>query len=157
MNWGIERNAIIVRKFPKGRGSGVQSVFRQYPIEVRAIRQNNSYQPVGVSLVTVIDADNFTVKERHQELDRRLVERQMAPRETHDKIAILVPKRNIETWVHFLQGEDVNEDDLYRKLERESDCQKDVENFAALPPNSALRTKAPESLQIAVTEMARLV
>jgi hypothetical protein len=50
-------------------------------------------------------------------------------READERICILVPKRNIETWIHALFGRDVNENERYPKLKREGDCQPAVEQL----------------------------
>src|SRR5688500_16618310 len=101
-----------IRLSPPGQGSGEQYVLRQYPVEVRAVRRTNQFRPVGVSLVTVIDADTYTVLQRHEELDRRLDASNQERRHADEKLAILVPKRNIETWIHHLRGVLVDEETI---------------------------------------------
>ena len=67
-----------------------------------------------------------------------------------------VPKRNIETWIHYLQGMPVNEVDACPRLTgRESDCKRVVEALADSRRNP-LPGDAPPSLRIACDELARV-
>ena len=54
--------------------------------------------------------------ERLTQLARHLTERKLLPRQTDERIGIFIPRRNIETWIHYLQGESVNEIDEYAKF-----------------------------------------
>ena len=42
--------------------------------------------------------------------------------EQSERIAILVPKRNIETWMHFLIDPDTDEDTDYKRQHYDKDC-----------------------------------
>lgn len=156
MSHGFQRRAITVRDIPVGRGSGEAHVRHEYPNEVKALRQVNSYSEVGRALVTIIDADKFTVKERHDELERKLRDAQLAPRQPNEQIAILVPKRNIETWIHHLRGVAVDEENAYPKLTEPSDCKPDVRQFVKQTTTGNLQTSALPSLQMALAEMERI-
>jgi hypothetical protein len=79
---------------PEGRGAGEQYVRCEYPIQVKILRQKRH---LSKALVTMIDADTQTVPERLNQLNP-------PPIET-EKIVRLVPKRNIETWIHYLLDE----------------------------------------------------
>jgi hypothetical protein len=154
---GIRARDITVREIPAGRGSGEVHVRDRYPSEIKALRQVNSYSEVGRVLVTVIDADTFSVQQRHNILDRSLTQAGLERRSAEEKIAVLVPKRNIETWIHHLRGEIVNETDIYRRLDKPSECKADVARFVAEPSNSPLKENAPPSLQLALAEMERII
>jgi len=74
---------------------------------VSTVRQHNK------CLLVIIDADDVSVADRRKSLTDKLVNSisQMEP------IAILVPKYEIETWVHYLDGEQgINENDKYSKF-----------------------------------------
>jgi len=152
---GLNKRKFRIFKNPGG-GSAEQFVRSRYADEVAELRRLGTHRPVGRSLITMIDADTFTVQERHDVLDESLGQAEQERRGGGEKIAILVPKRNIETWIHFLAGEDVNENDGYRKLDKASDCKADVVRFVAARPDSLLKTSAPESLQFALIEMERI-
>lgn len=89
-----------------------------YPMEVKAYRSKKNY--LAISLVVVIDADKYTVADRLHQLDTALEEDSQPRRQEEEQIAIFVPKRNIETWIYYLQGETVDEETAYPKLLRES-------------------------------------
>ena len=56
-----------------------------------------------------IDADTGTVEEHERELDRALSAAELGKRMDDEAIALLIPKRNIETWVLCLSGTSVDE------------------------------------------------
>jgi hypothetical protein len=141
---------------PSGSQSGEQYVRTQYPVEVRAYRQNKNR--VAIGLVVLIDADTATLQERLNQLASVLSEDSQQNRQSDEAIAIFVPKRNIETWIHYLQGELVNEEDAYAKFHNnEAVCKPHVENLADRCCSQNLPEDAPPSLQIACGELQRLL
>jgi hypothetical protein len=87
---------------------------------------------MNVGLVVMIDADEHDLRDRIRELDQELTDHGVEPRQPSEAICPLVPKRNIETWIYSLRGEDVNEHDAYPHLKREGQCQDAVEAFVNL-------------------------
>ncbi len=141
---------------PPGSQSGEQYVRIQYPKEVRAYRQNRNR--VSIGLVVLIDADTGELYERFNQLERSLSEDSLLNRQPDEAIAIFIPKRNIETWIHYLQGETVDEETGYGKFEKnESTCKPYVENLAEQCYSQNLPEDAPESLQAACREFQRLL
>ncbi len=139
-----------------GSQSGEQYVRTQYPVEVKAYRQNKNR--VSIGLVVLIDADTGTLQERLNQLASVLGVNDQKKRESHEASAIFVPKRNIETWIHYLQGETVNEEDAYAKFEKnEAVCKTNVENLADRCYSQNLPEDAPQSLQAACGELQRLL
>lgn len=141
---------------PPGSQSGEQYVRTQYPMEVKAYRQNKNR--VSIALVVLIDADTSPLQDRLNQLASILDEDAQEKRRSHEAIAIFVPKRNIETWIHYLQGETVNEEDTYPKFEKnEAVCKTSVENLADRCYSQNLPEDAPRSLQAACGELQRLL
>lgn len=141
---------------PPGSQSGEQYVRSQYPVEVKAYRQNRNR--VSIALVVLIDADRGTLQDRLNQLASILDEDAQENRRSHEAIAIFIPKRNIETWIHYLQGETVNEEDAYAKFEKnEAVCKTSVENLADRCYSQSLPEDAPPSLQTACAELQRLL
>ena len=141
---------------PPGSQSGEQYVRSQYPMEVKAYRQNKNR--VSIGLVVLIDADTGTLQDRLNQLANTLDEDAQEKRRSHEAIAIFVPKRNIETWIHYLQGEIVNEEDAYPKFhQNEGVCKTNVENLADRCYSQNLPEDAPRSLQAACGELQRLL
>ncbi|MDA8307173.1 MAG: hypothetical protein M0Z81_10140 [Deltaproteobacteria bacterium] len=94
-------------------GSGEQYVREQYPVEVRAHRSKSSFLSVGLTVVT--DADTLSVQDRLRNLDEELLASSQQGRQINERIGIFVPKRNIETWIHYLKGEIVNEEKSFMR------------------------------------------
>jgi hypothetical protein len=141
---------------PPGSQSGEQYVRSQYPMEVKAYRQNKNR--VSIGLVVLIDADKCTLQDRLNQLASALDEDAQEKRQSDEAIALFVPKRNIETWIHYLQGESVNEEDAYAKFDKnEAVCKTFVEELADRCYPQSLPENAPESLQAACGELRRLL
>ncbi len=141
---------------PPGSQAGEQYVRTQYPVEVKAYRQNRNR--VAIGLVVLIDADTGTLAARLNWLASVLDEHEQKNREPNEAIAIFVPKRNIETWIHYLQGKTVNEEDAYARFKNnEAVCKKPVEDLADRCYSQSLPEDAPPSLQAACGELQRLL
>jgi hypothetical protein len=68
------------------------------------------------------------------------------------RVAVFIPARNIETWLAYLDGQVVNENDAYPRLERERDCQHHVRRLYEMCQQGVLRQPAPQSLAAACVE-----
>lgn len=140
---------------PEGSQSGEQFVRSRYPMEVKAYRSKASYLSIG--LVVVIDADTKTVQERLNQLDDALRADEQEIRQPKEAIAVFVPKRNIETWIHYLQGNAVDEEGEYQKFfKNEGTCKPYVENLVT-QCYRGLDQDAPSSLQAACGELQRIL
>ncbi|MBD2169331.1 hypothetical protein H6G04_33765 [Calothrix membranacea FACHB-236] len=154
--FNIDPKNVTIRMSPKGKGSGEQFVRNRYPAEVKAYRSKNYRSGM---LVVLIDADNETVQATLRELDNALIENSQQPRQPNEAIAIFVPKRNIETWIHYLQGENVDEnaEKPYSKfLKNEAVCKPYVEALVN-QCYQGLDANAPPSLQAACGELKRIL
>jgi hypothetical protein len=88
---------------PAAEGAAEQWVREKYQQYAKTFRQR-SHQGRKILLVVVIDADRLTVKERLAQFDI-----------DHDKLQLfLIPKRNIESWFHFIDHQDVDEEKSFR-------------------------------------------
>ncbi|MEH2297833.1 MAG: hypothetical protein V7K88_01855 [Nostoc sp.] len=139
---------------PDGSQSAEQYVRLCYPKEVKAYRSKGTYLSIG--LVVVIDADKKTVEERLKQLDDALIGDSQQIRQPGEAIAIFIPKRNIETWINYLQDETVDEETEYSKLNNESLCKPYVENLVN-QCYQGLDENAPSSLQAACEELQRIL
>ena len=118
---GHNDNSIRVEKAPKARGAGEHWVRERYCIEVAHYRNRRQHR--SAALVVVIDADTRTVAERERELSEALSQSDEAGRQQADAVALLIPKRHIETWILCLCGQSVSEEFDYK---RSHDPQHDV-------------------------------
>ena len=112
---------------------GSQHVRENFPPELRLAR---SLRARNFALVVHIDVDNTTasgrsVANRVRELAAACEKASVPPRTDDDPVALLVCRRNIETWIHALDGELVNEHDEYVKLTgHESEAKPAAKKFA---------------------------
>jgi hypothetical protein len=148
MGWNTRE--LRVEKSPSGKGSGEQWVREKFADELRIYRERRNRAASG--LIAIIDADVREVQDRIRDFEAVCDARQIPFREDRDTVAIAVPKRNIETWIHYLNGESVNEENALPKLERERLCQPAVNNLVRLCKARGLADDAPPSLQAACQE-----
>lgn len=156
---GFDR--VFLVDLPGGNwGAAEQYVREKFPREVHWWRSRRNQGNLG--LVAVIDADNYSVQERKGQLIGQLEAKDMSVRTNNERIAILVPKRTIETWIASLRGQDVNEETDYKhriNLDRERECADAVEalkNILDLPVRQrqeTLRRDHPPSLSDACSEI----
>jgi hypothetical protein len=145
---GWNRRAIRVEKSPQGRGAGEQWVRERFPDELQSIRKGH----VAAMLAVMVDADRSTVKDRLVALDAACNRAGKTPRRAAEPVAVFVPRRNIETWIAYLSGRDVDETEAYPKLARERDCAEPVRILKAMCDAGELRLPGPPSLEAACTE-----
>ncbi len=104
---GVSNRRIRTVALPAGKGAGEKFVRDRYPVEVLAYRQSRF---TSRQLIVAIDADTQSVDYRLEQLAQSLKDRGMEDRQPSERICILVPKRNIETWVRVLIGDAVTEE-----------------------------------------------
>jgi hypothetical protein len=151
---GIGRREIRIEHAPAGRGDAKRWVRRHHVTEVRALRCKPH---LTVALLTMLDADDRTVVDRKRELDEALTADGQDRRQPSERIAVLVPRRNIETWIHRLLGNLVNETDTYPRYRgRESRCHEAVREFVRRCP-AAMVPDDPPSLRDGCEELTRLL
>lgn len=141
----------------KGHGSGEQHVRERYPDELRAYRPRAAR--TKTTLVVFTDADKRTVQQRRKTLDDTLEKEGLAPRGPDERVALLVPKWEIETWIHFfLDGAEVDENIKYPKYEdHEADAAPAAEAFGQHARQGTTPAKAPPSLTTGLVEARRVL
>jgi len=153
---GYRQHDATFHALPAGQGSGEQYVRNHYADEVLAYRERSA--KAKSALVVAIDADTAPVHIRFQQLAKVLTKAGADPRSDTEIIAILIPKRNIETWICCLSGRDVDEETNYKATEG-------IENLiapAALSffnrarPNAVTPANCIPSLTTAISEIQRL-
>lgn len=143
-----ETRELRVEKSPSG--SAEQWVRSKFPVELKAYRHRQAR--ATSALVTVIDADAGTVQDRINQLASACSSCRIPFRAAGEAVAIAVPRRNIETWIHFLRGRSVNEDEKYKKLERQSECRDAVDALLEQCRGAGLKPESPPSLVAACDE-----
>ena len=137
-------------------GSGEQWVRERFPDELQAIRRESN-----TVLIVVTDADTNTTRERRLQLDRQCDEFDVPRIQTNDPAVVLVPRRNIETWLQHLDtGEAVNETHDYKQRFRGLSM-KDLRGLAdelyrICHEAQKLSASAPRSLREACMEYPKI-
>lgn len=146
---------VVMLPLPSGLGCGSQYVRERYADQVRKQRD----QAVASVLIVHIDADNLSVADRKQELAAALASTGEPPRGPGEPIAVVVPRREMENWLHHYLGH-ANIDEVLKYHHFTDD-----EARAAKPTVEALvelvegRVAAPANLPAigeAVIELRRL-
>lgn len=142
---GVPRAKIRLLPLSAGRGAGEQHVRQQYASQVEDLRRRNY---LAAALVVVLDADVETVEAHHLELAARIA------RTPDDRVALAIPRRNIETWIRYLTAPPVDEETDYKRRERDAEaCRRAglaLANLRAPPAD------APDSLRRFFAEIDRV-
>ena len=161
---GIGAREMIFAPISGGHGSGKWSVLNQFSDQVRLCRRRNSY--ATTSLIAMMDADELSVDRCLTDLDGKLTEsgQERADRQ-RDRIARLIPKRNVETWILFLSAKaatasGVDEEQDYKQTKAPEEWSVLIPNAAATlfewtRPGAALPANLIESLQRGIQEIPR--
>ena len=130
-------------------GSADRFVRETYVKELVAHRRAHAAR----GLVVLIDGDRLGVGGRLRELDDACARAGVPARTPQDLVAIFVPTWNIETWLEYLEGRDVDEGlKDYPKLTRARQCNAQVARLAEMCARRSLRPPAPDSLRAACSE-----
>jgi hypothetical protein len=150
------KNRQIHSRLPRaGRGAGEQWVRERYPEEARAQRRRANH--TSTSLIAVVDADTLSVDKRRLQLDETMTKAGLSPRETKERIAIVIPRRNIESWVHFAETRQIDETtDFKLRYKSTNDC-KNAADVAVEACRAADQSQVPPSLAAACLELKRIV
>lgn len=134
-------------------GAGEQWVRTQYPNELKEIRDNkNAY------LIVVIDADGGTIDKRHKDLEKACEAGNILPRNKSDRNVLhIIPRRNIETWLAYLDGKNIDETTDYKQNCKKL-CPKNCARhlYDMCHDDQRLRKPTPDSLQRACKEYKKL-
>lgn len=151
---GVNARKINALPLPAA-GCGEQYVRAQYPKQLSYLR-STSY--VSNILIVAIDADFNTCMERQKQLDEACGNAGVDKRNSKDKLLLLVPKRNIETWIKYFDGETVDEEYDYAHFlnGHESDCYNSADKMSAEFSQTTFSSEL-SSLQFAYQEYTQLV
>ena len=133
-----------------GSGSAAQFVLQRYAEEVKAYRSRANH--LSLALITIIDADRQEVQHIYRRLEGQLQNASIENRKTGERIALLVPKRNIETWIVYLQGTPVDEESDYKQHSLAKNY-KQAGITLAEQLGQQSRADCPQSLQMALNEL----
>lgn len=154
--WKKSPRDVHVIPYPHGGsgGSGEKHVRDSYPNQLRAYRSRSA----RTILVVVIDADASTVRAHHQELDEacRRAQPAVKRRQNGEAIVHVIPRWHLETWLAYLDGVKVSEDEQYKSpyafKRRESACHPLVDKLATACRSHEELHGLPDSLVRACQE-----
>lgn len=155
--YGYDTRACRVLPFPSGGGAGEQFVRERYAKELKAYRQRSS--SAKTVLVVVIDADADSVENRVGQLERSCRDQSIEPRQSGELVVHVIPKRNIGTWLAWLDGQEANEDDDYPryKFRKQSDGNPMTDRLVEMCQSQpAIALKMPSSMTAVCRDFARI-
>lgn len=147
----------VVSKVASRSGGNDSWVLNEFSKELDACRKRNTR--TKTLLVVMIDADKFTVEDRSQQLSKRVKSAELEEISNNDPLALLIPKRNIETWICALLGETVDEQTDYKKKKKPTrdDFRKAAQMlYQWTRPKAALGKTCVPSLAAALPEWKKI-
>ena len=151
---GKLNHLLRIEMSPPGLGAADNYVRGKFPAEVKAHRRRGD--PSRTRLIAMADGDKLGPAARVRQLADACRQQGIAARTDAEKIAVFVPTWNIETWIEWLRGHEVDEGRKdYPKLPRESECQPQVNELTKMCKSGKLRQPAPPSLSAGCTEFRR--
>jgi hypothetical protein len=138
-------------------GSGEQFVRKRYPVEVQEHRRRVR-RGASALLVVMIDADMETTQRRASQLSDALRAASMDRRRNNEPIAVLIPKRHVETWIRALLGDPVDEVTDYKRPTPTANEIKEAaaELFAWTRPGASPGATSPPSLTTSLPEWRKI-
>ncbi len=155
---GLTNHQMRMNRSLSGRGAAEGWVRKEFPKEIMEYRRRQASAQTG--LIVVIDADALTVRERLDRLEQALTESNQQSVGEHERVARLVPKRNVETWILCLNDK--------HSLDEMADYTQEKHDWHELIPAAAetlsqltqskieLPSYCVSSLRIGVKELKRL-
>ena len=138
-------------ELPHGKQSGEQWVRTRYPAELKAIRRRQN-----TFLLAVVDADNQTTEARRSQLDQECDEQGVPRRSSAEPVIVMVPRRNIETWFAYSEGQPVDETKAYARRPPEDQRSFADELYRMCHETQHLVEPVPPSLAEACLEYRKL-
>lgn len=106
--WGFRPPIVRIVPYPSaGAGSGKQHVLKSFASQLRAFRSRTA----STALLVVMDADAQSVPANWQQLDNAVREDGAEPRRDDEAVAYVIPKWHMQTWLAYLDGARVDEND----------------------------------------------
>jgi hypothetical protein len=139
-----------VEKSPSGRGSAEKWVRERYVIELQAYRSRR--KELNHRLIVIRDGDGYSVDARIEQMNEACKAHSCEERQKGERVMILIPCRNIETWIAYLRGQTVDESKNYPALSRERECKDAVISLIEMCDKGKLSPQAPTSLEAACVE-----
>jgi len=144
---------------PRDGGAAEAFVRRSYSSELKAYRSRSTR--AKTILIVVIDADTGSVKNREAQLQQACEDANVPVRQRNELVLHVIPKRAINTWLAYLDGQSVDEttdyaNGRYAFRKCESAVSSLVKRLHGMCEVEQLRQGAPPSLHHACKEFERI-
>ncbi len=131
INSFLKCNNINTRKrytipIPAGEGSGEAFVRSHLPREVRMLHVKKY---INIVVIACTDADKLTVADREQKLVDQVKKEMPKWDYTNEMLLIWIPKREIETWIEYFKGGEVDEEMDFKHDGNPSSCKEEAEKM----------------------------
>ena len=152
--WGVKPRAIRVLSYPNGKGSGKKHVVDNISSEAEALRKRHA----STILLVIQDADELSVDQVKSNLDAQLP----SPRDNNERIAYIIPKWHIQTWIAYLDGVNVDEankntyKNKYGKISELKDAHPLIDSLADNCREKLQLESPPDSLVATCEEFNRI-
>lgn len=152
--WGVKPRAIRVRPYPNDKGSGKKHVEDNISAETRALRTRHA----STILLVIQDADEHSVKQARGNLNDKIE----PARTDRERIAYIIPKWHIQTWIAYLAGEKVDKSDKktygrrYRTVSGTRQAHPFIDRLAEDCRKNRELPSPPDSLVAACEEFERI-
>ncbi len=151
---GINEHKVSFCRIPGGKGCGEAYVRRELPKEVKRLKATSYIRKV---LIVCTDADSNTVDECLNSLVCEVENQIRSWDRIHEPVIIWIPKRQIETWIRFLNGEIVDENMSFRHSGKPISCKDAARRFLLYcQGNEKLDCNILGSLEVAKEEYLRV-
>lgn len=153
---GWNSRQVTSRIAPPGKDSAEKWVIDQYPRELQAYRAKYRENLV---LIVMIDGDKFGLSARLDKLEqqRKADQPDIDPKAKGWRVGVFVPCRNLETWMAFLNGENVDETKDYKFGMKEAGRNKAAQILVSMCRSGwPMDREVPASLLAACAEWSRL-
>lgn len=154
--WDIQARRLRVVPYPKSIGSGKSLIEKQLEAQVRAFRSRDSH--TATVLMVVRDADELPAAEAKALLDQT----PPSARHVDERIVYVLPKWHIETWLAYLAGVSVDEDEKreyknrYGQIAKWKECHPLIDQLASKCREGTPLNAPPPSLVEACKEFERI-
>ena len=150
---GFNRLTPLIHK--KGSGDAKRWVREKYARELKAYRSKSTY--MGLILIAVADCDTDSIESRKVSIDCWVkTVTSGGQRKAGERVAIIVPKRNIETWFNYLDHGVDDEEFDFKQRYKDAKRSKYGKRMAMHCAEIGSVANLPPSLADACEELSRL-
>ena len=140
----VPRGKVRKCAVPGGKGDAKRYIHDEMPKEVGLLRRG----PNSAVLIVIMDSDGASEEQRLKELVDGIADPSGNLAELMKRVAVMVPRRNIETWLEFARCSSVDEEADYKRGRRSSWSSADLALVGgAIGMSPAPKSNPPSSLE----------